>query len=388
MSDSSDDGRSPRVGIVGAGQLARMMVQASIPLGVTVHLLAARPDDGAALVNPHVLVGPPDSYTSLRALAAACDAVTFDHELVDVAQLRRLEAEGHCLRPSAATLAVAQDKGLQRELFAALGLPVPPYQRVSSAGAITDFGARHGWPLVAKSCRGGYDGRGVWVLDGPAAAAPLVEQVSAAGIELLVESWVPIERELAVLVARRPGGRQAVTYPVVETVQRDGICHELRAPAPILPALADEARRIALTIAEAIDVVGIMAVELFVTAGRLLINEIATRPHNSGHFSIEGCATSQFENHLRAVLDWPLGATELTAAAVATANILGAAETGSLARSLPPALAIEGAHVHLYGKAARPGRKIGHVTTLGNDPAETRARAVAAAAIVRGTPEA
>lgn len=371
------------VGIVGAGQLARMMVQAAIPLGITVRLLAARADDGAALVAPNVAVGPPDSLDALRGLAAACDVVTFDHELVDVAQLRALEAEGRCLRPSAATVAIAQDKGRQRTMFREAGLPVPPFRLVRDAGDIAAFGSTHGWPVVAKACRGGYDGRGVWVLGGPTEAAGLAARAAEAGTELLVETWVPIEREIAVLVARRPGG-EAVVYPVAETVQRDGICHEVLAPAPIPPALAEEAARIALRIAAVVDVTGILAVEMFVTDGALVLNEIATRPHNSGHYSIEGCGTSQFENHLRAVRDWPLGTTDLMAPAVATANVLAGPHTRDLAAGLPAALAVAGAHVHLYGKEPRPGRKVGHVTALGDDIAEARARAVRAAGYLRG----
>jgi 5-(carboxyamino)imidazole ribonucleotide synthase len=200
---------------------------------------------------------------------------------------------------------------------------------------------------------------------------------------LLAEAWVPIAREIAVLVARRPAGETAV-YPVVETVQRDGICHEVLVPAPIPPELAKRATDLAGRLAETIGLVGVMALELFVTGGDLLVNEIAVRPHNSGHFSIEGCVTSQFEQHLRAVLDWPLGATTLIAPAVATANVLGPPDGTDPAPRLPAALAIPGAHVHLYGKTARPGRKLGHVTALGPSLAEARERAARAAAPLTG----
>jgi 5-(carboxyamino)imidazole ribonucleotide synthase len=201
-------------------------------------------------------------------------------------------------------------------------------------------------------------------------------------VALLVEQWVRIEREVAVLVARRPGGAPVV-YPVVETVQVDGICHELHAPAPLPPALAAAAGGLGRGIAEALGVTGILAVELFLTEGRLLVNELAARPHNSGHFSIEGCGTSQFENHLRAVLDWPLGDPALAAPAVATVNVLGRSPADPHAR-LPQALAVPGVHVHLYDKPARPGRKLGHVTATGGDPAEVRARARRAAEILAG----
>ena len=373
----------PTLGIVGAGQLARMMVQAAISLGLRVRVLAARADDSAAQVWPDVTIGSPDSLDALSAFTAGCDVVTFDHELIDPDYLAALEAAGCCLRPSAATAIFAQDKGVQRERFASLGLPVPPHRSIGTAEEMIAFADEHGWPLVAKARRGGYDGRGVWLLDGPAAARSLVERTAGSGIHLLVERWLPIERELAVLVARRPGG-EAVVYPVVETVQVEGICHEVLAPASIAPELAAAAERLTLSVAAVTGVVGILAVEMFVAEGTLSINEVAVRPHNSGHFSIEGSGTSQFENHLRAVLDLPLGGTALTAPAVAMANVLGGQNGADPRTNLPAALTLPGVHVHLYGKEARPGRKVGHVTALGDDPAEVRARASRAAALLVG----
>jgi 5-(carboxyamino)imidazole ribonucleotide synthase len=341
------------VGIVGAGQLARMLIEAAIPLDLTIRLHAATDTDGAVLLSPHVIVGPPAAYQPLARRAAECSVLTFDHELVDVQVLERLKHEGHCLRPSSRTLAIAQDKGRQRTLFAQRGLPAPAYAFVREAADVGRFGEVHGWPVVMKAARGGYDGRGVSSVSRPSdavSATRIAAELLGAGIELLVEERVPIERELAVLVARRPGGERTV-YPAAETVQRcprAGICHEILAPAPIAVAVAEEAQRIALHVAAAADVTGIMALKLFLAADRLRINELATRPHNSGHYTIEGCITSQFENHLRAVLDWPLGDA--------------------------------GVRVHRYGKEPRPGRKVGHVTALGQEPVETRARAVRAAA--------
>jgi 5-(carboxyamino)imidazole ribonucleotide synthase len=375
------------VGIVGAGQLARMMVQAAIPLGITVRLLAATADDSAALVWPNVLVGSPDSLDALRELAASCDVVTFDHELVDPGHLAALEAEGYTLRPSATTALFAQDKGYQRARFHERGFPVPPHRFVESMRDITEFARAHGWPLVAKSRRGGYDGRGVWVVPDEAAAARLLDETRASGVTLLVEQFLRIERELAVLVARRPGG-EAVVYPVVQTVQVDGICHEVHAPAPVSAALAAEAEQLGRAVADAIDVSGILAVELFVVEGRLVVNELAVRPHNSGHFSIEGSATSQFENHLRAVLDLPLGGTAMRAPVAVMANVLGGREGRDPRAALADALAVEGAHVHLYGKGPRPGRKLGHVTVVGDCVEDVRARAVRAAGLLVAPPAA
>src|SRR5262249_5841477 len=230
----------------------------------------ARPDDAAARAWPDVTVGSPDSLSALRAFAAGCDVLTFDHELIDPAHMATLEAEGHVLRPKAAATIYAQDKGLQRARFAELGLPVPVHRPVASAHELIDFAAEHGWPVVAKARRGGYDGHGVWVVEGPAQAAELVADCKAAHVELLAEEHLDIDREIAVLIARRPGG-EAVAYPVVETVQRGGICHEVIAPAPLLPTLAHTAIALARSVAEAIDAVGILAVELFVVGGHVLV---------------------------------------------------------------------------------------------------------------------
>jgi 5-(carboxyamino)imidazole ribonucleotide synthase len=281
-------------------------------------------------------------------------------------------------------MALAQNKRLQRGRFADAGLPVPPFAVVTSAAEIRAFGAEHGWPVVLKAARGGYDGRGVWIGADEKSAVALAAELLEQGVELLAEQWVPIEQELAILIARRPGGETAV-YPLVETVQVDGMCREVIAPASVAPKLAAEAARIAEAVAEISGVVGILAVELFISGGRVLINEIATRPHNSGHYSIEGCTTSQFEQHLRAILDWPLGSTALTAPAVVTVNVVGGPDGSEPASRLREALAIEGAHVHLYGKGARPGRKLGHVTVRGEDLTEVRARANEAAAILSGS---
>lgn len=371
----NDTNRAP-VGMVGAGQLARMTYQAGIPLGVTLAVMAAKPDDGAALVSAHTTVGDIDALEDLRAFAETCEVVTFDHELVPSAHLQTLESEGHILRPSAKALRFAQDKAHQRSLLGALGIPVPFNRLVANVDELALFGDELGWPVVLKTVTGGYDGRGVWVFDRPQDAADLF----AHGHEMLAESFVPIDREVAVLVARRPGGEMAV-YPVVETVQVDGMCREIIAPVTLAPEDARMIDDLARRIAEATGVVGILAIELFMAQGHILLNEVAMRPHNSGHYSIEGSVTSQFENHLRAVLDWPLGDTSLTAPAVVTVNVVGEGN-GDPQANLPHALAIPGVHVHLYGKEARHGRKLGHVTALGDDVNEVRERALRAAQVL------
>jgi 5-(carboxyamino)imidazole ribonucleotide synthase len=372
-------GVSARVGMVGAGQLARMTQRAAIDLGVTLTVLAEREDDPAARAGARVRIGGPRDAAALEALAAEVDVVTLDHELVDGAVLARLAARGVAVRPSPSALACAQDKLLARETFARLGLPGQAHAVATDEAGVAALAAAHGWPLVAKARRGGYDGRGVAVV----ADADALAAVLARGGEWIVEAHAPIAQEVAVVLARRPGGELAV-YPIVETVQRDGICHELVMPARIPEAVAERAVATATALAEGIDAVGICAVELFVTPdGDVLVNEIALRPHNSGHATIEGAVTSQFHNHLRAVLDWPLGDTALRAPVAATVNVLGA-DDGDVAGRVPAALAVPGAHVHLYGKASRPGRKLGHVTVLGADATTALAAARRAAAALVG----
>ena len=365
----------PTVGIVGAGQLARMAQQAAIGLGIDLRVLADSPEDSAAQVVPGSVIGDYRSLDDLRRLVKSADVTTFDHELPDPDHLATLEAEGAILRPSPRTKVFAQDKLHQRRELGARGFPLPAFRPVTTAAEVAAFAQEHGWPVVLKAPRGGYDGRGVFfVADEAQAATELTDRAP-----LLAEAMVPLVREVAVLVARRPGG-QAVTWPLIETVQVDGILRELVVPAAIDPHRAEEARRMGLRIAEAIDLAGVMAVELFDTGDQLLINELACRPHNSGHWTIEGAVTSQFANHLRAVLDWPLGDTNPLAPAVVTVNVLGRADGFDPAAGLQAALAVPGAAVHLYGKTPRPGRKLGHVTVLGDDSDEVRARARAAAA--------
>ena len=375
------------VGVVGAGQLARMMAQAAIPLDISLVLLAANENDGAAKVVPNVLVGEPDDPAKTRELAAMCDVITFDHELVDTDLLSEIEAEGHHVWPSSATMALAQNKRRQRAELSELGLPVPAFANVDTVDDVIAFGEKHGWPVVLKASRGGYDGRGVWMPDGPDEARAAVQEAHNAGLTLLVEERVSLDLELAVLTARRPNGDIAIWEPI-ETVQRNGMCNELVVPVQADPRLVAEAVTIARKIVEHVQPVGVMAIEFFVSGGDVLINELAPRPHNSGHWTIEGSQTSQFEQHLRAVLDLPLGDVSLTAPVVATENILGPASGADPADALASALHVRGSHVHLYGKEARPGRKLGHVTVLGKDRDETRQRASLAMQQLTGEPRA
>ena len=370
----------PVVGMVGAGQLARMTHQAAIPLGQSLRILADSADDGAAVIASDVVVGDYHDLDVLRAFAVGCDVVTWDHEHVPNEHIAALEADGAVVRPGPDALRYAQDKAAMRRKLTELGVPCPRWASIASEDELAAFGAEVGWPVIVKAARGGYDGKGVWVIGAPAEAAELLRS----GTELIAEEKVALARELAADVARSPWGQGAV-WPVVETVQSDGICVEVIAPAPNLPEeRAEQAQQLALRIADELGVVGVLAVELFETAdGRLLVNELAMRPHNSAHWTIEGARTSQFEQHLRAVLDYPLGATDLTAPVVVMANLLGGPD------DVEPKGIDERVHhcfahwpdvkIHLYGKGFRPGRKVGHVTALGTDLAEVRARARAAA---------
>jgi len=370
--------RRRTVGVVGAGQLARMMAQAAIPLDIDIVLLAADKHDAAAQVVPEVIVGSPDDPDQLAVLARRCDVVTFDHELVDPALLAGLEADGHAVWPSASSMSLAQDKRRQRRDLGDAGFPMPRWAPIDTLPAIQEFAQATGWPIVLKASSGGYDGRGVWMVADADEARGVWEGAEAAGTVLLAEERLDLERELAVLVARTPSGDVAV-YPATETVQRQGICHELRVPCRLDPALVREAESAAHAIAEAVGIVGIMAVEFFVADGSLFVNELAPRPHNSGHWTIEGAATSQFEQHLRAVLDLPLGDTTPTAGGIATINLLGKGEDFDPRRRLHHGLAVPGAHIHLYGKSPRQGRKVGHVTACGTTVQEAHRIATDAA---------
>ena len=356
---------APVVGMVGAGQLARMTCQAAIGLGIGFRVLAGSAHDSAAQVCADVQVGDYTRLEDLLAFAGGCDVVTFDHEHVPGQHLTELE-RAVAVRPGSAALRHTQDKLAMRERLTALGVPCPRYAPVSDLAAVTAFAAGSGWPVVLKAVSGGYDGRGVWICETPDEAA----EVLGHGVAVFAEEHIDFDRELAVLAARSPHGQGAV-YPVVQTVQRDGICQEVLAPAPWLSVRrAREAQRLALELAAELDVTGLLAVELFESRGEglLLVNELAMRPHNSGHWTIEGATTSQFEQHLRAVLDLPLGAPSAVAPQVVMANVFGGPDPGVYGRYLHVMAADPGVKVHLYGKQVRPGRKIGHVSVTG-DPA-------------------
>ena len=428
----------PVVGMVGGGQLARMTAAAAIGLGATFRVLSESENESAALVTRDVTIGSHRSLSDITAFAAKCDVITFDHEHVPGEILVKLESDGVLVRPGSGALKYTQDKLAMRERLSALGIPCPRFAPVASLADVEAFVGgtqpRYGappasqsarpWPgrrsddrgtreerrgkdrgperaaasgasrvsagkIVLKAVSGGYDGKGVWVCQ----SSGEVEDVLAHGIPLMAEEFVPFRRELAALVARSPSG-QGAAYPIVQTVQVDGICREVIAPAPgLLPDVAVEAEAMALKIAAELGVTGLLAVELFETdRGGLLVNELAMRPHNSGHWTIEGARTSQFEQHLRAVLDLPLGSCAPPEGTFTVmANLLGGTDPDVFDRYLHVMAADPAVKVHFYGKEVRPGRKIGHVTIVGgpdDDVADVRDRARRAASYLRwGTEE-
>ena len=364
------------VGVIGGGQLARMMIPAAINLGLTIRVLAENEGEPAALAVTSL--GSHLDLDAVLRFAQTVDVVTFDHEHVPQPVLRELVARGVNVQPRPDALLFAQDKIAMRQRLAELGIPVPDWARVTSAAELADFLADHGGRGVLKTATGGYDGKGVRVVSDPSDAADWLES----GEALLVEELVEFRRELAQLVARRPSG-ELVLWPVVESVQRDGVCAEVIAPAPRSAGkLADVAADIATNVAESLGVTGVLAVELFETTDdRLLVNELAMRPHNTGHWSIDGSTTSQFEQHLRAVLDLPLGATGCRDEWSVMVNVLGGPTTGTIDDRYDTAFADQPTvKFHFYDKTPRPGRKVGHVTAGGEDLDEVVYRARAASA--------
>lgn len=371
---------APTLAVIGGGQLARMMAGPAAAMGIPLRLLAEAEGVSAAQVIPDHVVGDYTSLETLRAVTAGCPVVTFDHEHVPTEHLHALEADGIAVRPGPEALVHAQDKGVMRRRLAELGVPCPRNAIVTSVADVEEFG----FPCVLKTTRGGYDGKGVWFVRSAADCGPAFES----GVAVLAEELVEFRRELSALVVRSPSG-QAAAYPVVASTQKDGICHEVIAPAPDLaPELAGEAQEIALRIAGELGVTGVLAVEMFETVdGRVLVNELAMRPHNTGHWTQDGAVTSQFENHVRAVLDLPLGSPAPRARWSVMVNILGGpdAAVGRLYDGYPHALARDPfLRVHLYGKDLRPGRKVGHVNAYGDDLDDCLERARHAAAWFRG----
>jgi 5-(carboxyamino)imidazole ribonucleotide synthase len=334
-----------------------MSIAPATALGVNLLLLAADSNDSAAQITQHV-VGDYTDLQTVREFAAQCDVVTFEHELIPLSIVKALEADGVVVRPSSASFLYSQDKAAMRQKLQAF--PSPQFQIVTAVNQVKVF------PVIAKAITGGYDGRGVWKVNSEQELGDLLHQMP----KLLVEELIEFDYEIAVMVARSPHG-QATTWAPTQTVQKDGICVMTISPAPQLSAaLSEKAQKLALDIAVEVGVVGVMAVEMFVKGENLFINELAMRPHNSGHWTIEGSLTSQFEQHLRAVLDLPLGDPSMTAPIAVMGNVLGGSKTDMYRPFLHLMARTPALNFHHYKKDVRPGRKIGHVTLLGKDLVE------------------
>lgn len=377
----------PTLGIVGGGQLARMTAMSALQLGCNVVVLERNPFSPAATLATHSLVGDWNTLDALLALAAQVDVITLENEFVDAGLLRALELAGHTVWPDSRTVALVQDKFTQKQSLEAAGLPIPLMRATTDLEDLEAAIGEFGYPLVLKARRNAYDGKGNATIRSEADIGPAWEKLGGnARNPLYVEHFCDFAAELAVIITRDRKGGMA-TYPVVETVQRDHICHLVHAPAPVTAEISNRAADIARRAVEAVGAVGSFGVEMFLThGGDIVVNELAPRVHNSGHYTIEACVCSQFENHVRAVLGLPLGSTRMIAPAAVMVNLLGTRQSPGRVGGLDRALAIDGAHVHLYGKSmSGNGRKMGHVTALGQTLADAEEIAVTCAATIHFT---
>lgn len=374
----------PRLGIIGGGQLAKMTALAALQLGCDVVVLERNSYSPAAQLATHSIVGNWDDPEALLKLAAQVDVVSIENEFISVQALEAVEKSGAALFPATAALHKVQDKLIQKQTLAAVGLALPSFAGVRDIQEVAEFGRRAGWPVVLKARRNGYDGKGNATVRGEPEVAAAWAALAGDRQPLYVEAFCPYVAELATIVTRGRDG-SVVAYPVVETVQRDHICHLVRAPAPVSAAVAGRAADCARRAIESVGGVGSFGVEMFLTGdGKVLINELAPRVHNSGHYTIEGCTCSQFENHVRAVLGWPLGSAAMIVPAAVMVNLLGTGKGPGAPRGMTKALAVPGAHLHIYGKAmSGTGRKMGHVTALGRNLDEAEEAARRAAGLVR-----
>ena len=346
--------RFPRVGVIGAGQLARMMIAPATALGIDLSLFAESQEDSAAQINHHV-IGDYKNLSQVLQFAQSCDVITFEHELIPLSVIKGLEQAGVKVYPPSSAFIYSQDKAAMRQKL--IDFPAPKFQITSDASDVLAF------PVIAKAISGGYDGRGVWKVSSESELAEILTHTSP----LLIEELIDFDSEIAVIVARSPHG-QATSWAPVETVQEDGICTLTITPAQCISTeMAERAQKMVLEIAQLVGVVGVMAVEMFVKGDQLFINELAMRPHNSGHWSIEGSNTSQFEQHLRAILDLPLGSPVMNHSYAVMGNILGGEKTDMYRPYLHLMARTPEMHFHQYKKEVRKGRKIGHVTACGED---------------------
>ncbi len=376
--------KPPKLGIIGGGQLAKMMAQAAFQFGCEVVILERKKDSPANSLDTDFLIGDWDDSNNLLALAAKADVLTLENEFVDAGALAAVERAGFKLFPSAECIRLVQDKFFQKQTLQRAGLPVPKFSNAPSPQSVLEAAEKFGWPILLKKRRNGYDGKGNATVKSAKELEHAWKKLDGQVNALYVEKYCSFSKELAVMITRGQDGEEA-TYPVVETFQHDHICHIVTAPAAIPNEVAVRASDIARRAVTAIDGVGTMGVELFVTNdGEILINEMAPRVHNSGHYTIEACVCSQFENHVRAVMGWPLGSTAMNAPAAVMINLLGNGDGSGEPRNIDQALKVDGAHVHIYGKSkSAKGRKMGHVTALGDSIEQAREIAQRAADCIR-----
>lgn len=384
MADNHHSGPGPRIAIIGGGQLAKMTALAALELGCDVLVLETRNEGPAVNLASHLYVGDWNNPADLLKLAEHADVITLENEFVLADSLAELEKAGHLLFPSSKTVALIQDKFVQKETLKAAGLPVSAFRAIKTRDDIKEAAGEFGWPLVVKARHYAYDGKGNATINNESEIDAAWQKLDGDNRGLYVEAFCPFASELAIMITTGRSG-EAVAYPLVESVQRDHICHIVRAPAPVATDIVEQATGIARQAVAAVAAVGSFGVEMFLTGeGKVIINELAPRVHNSGHYTIEACECSQFENHVRAVLGWPLGSTKMVKPAAVMVNLLAAGSGGGDPAGIDRALAVPGAHVHIYGKAkSHPGRKMGHVTALGDTLAEAERAAQAAANLIR-----
>ena len=383
MNKATENKSGKRIGIVGGGQLAKMTALSALEFGCDIHILERKPEGPAMNLAGKTFIGDWHNPDDLLKLAEHADVITLENEFVDANSLSELEKAGHTLFPTSKSIGLVQDKYIQKQTLLEAGLPLIPFRIIESREEIIEVAKELNWPLVIKTRRNGYDGKGNATINDENEIDAAWDKLDGDNRTIYAEAFCPFVSELAIIITTSRNGEVA-TYPLVESVQRDHICHIVRAPAHVSNSITENAIDIAQRAVIAIGAIGSFGVEMFLTKdGEVIINELAPRVHNSGHYTIEACECSQFENHVRAVLGWPLGSTKMVKPAAVMVNLLGQDHGSGQPAGLDEALAMPGVHVHIYGKELSiPGRKMGHVTALGETIPEAEKAAQAAANVL------
>jgi len=383
MSKETENKSGKRIGIVGGGQLAKMTALSALEFGCDIHILERKPEGPAMNLAGKTFIGDWDNPDDLLKLAEHADVITLENEFVDANSLSELEKAGHTLFPTSKSIGLVQDKYIQKQTLQEAGLPLAPFRAIESREEIIEVAKEFNWPLVIKARRNGYDGKGNATVNNESEIDAAWDKLDGDNRTLYAEAFCPFVSELAIIITTSRNGEVA-TYPLVESVQRDHICHIVRAPALVSDSITENAIDIAQRAVVAIGAIGSFGVEMFLTKDeKVIINELAPRVHNSGHYTIEACECSQFENHVRAVLGWPLGSTKMIKPAAVMVNLLGQDHGSGQPAGFDEAMAMPGVHIHIYGKElSMPGRKMGHVTALGETIPEAEEAAQAAADVL------